>query len=143
MDILTILWSMNMGYIFLLLGSPFQFHSPVFYNFHYRESFIFLVKFVPRYFIIIFEAIVNSVALLISFWAVSLSVYKNYWCLYVDFLSTDLINLSVPRVFFDGVFRIFNWIKMVKWMALSCSALGGNKFTFPPLRMIQVWVRHM
>ena len=96
-----------MSMVHFFVSSLISFLSVVWFSEY--KSFTSLVRFIPRYFIFL-VAISNEIFFLISTSDVSLLVYKNafdFWILtlYPAVLPKSFISLS--RVFFCGVYRIF------------------------------------
>ena len=74
---------------------------------HCLGSFISLVKFVHRYFIL-FDAIVNGTVFLISLSNSSLLLYKmQHVCIFILYHAALLKLFINSNSFFGGVFRIF------------------------------------
>ena len=73
-----------------------------------HRSFTSLVKFIPRYFILI-DAIVNEIVFLFFFFDSLVLVYKNIAYFKILILHpAALLNLFIrSKTFFGGVFRVF------------------------------------
>ena len=95
-------------------------------------SFTFLVKFIPKYFIV-FDTIMNGI---VSFSDISLLVYRNaadflIWFLY----PATLLNLLISyNRFFNGLFKDFLFIKsyLQTYFLLFFSDLDAFHFYFLP-----------
>ena len=80
-----------------LLVSSISFFSVL--NFPEYRSFISLVRFIPKYFIL-FEAIVNGIIFLISLSVNSLLAYKNATDFWILILYLSLLNSFISSSYF-------------------------------------------
>ena len=97
--------SKNVVYFFIYLSHLWYLLS-VFYSFLYK-SFVSLVKFIPKCFIL-FIALMNGIVSLISLSDFSLLVYRNArdFCVLILYPATFLYSLISSRRFLVVIFRV-------------------------------------